>query len=157
MITRRACWTCCLPHAMLCASRKAFRTTNSHETGGSLWRPVSDKLRSYAAARWELGLSFTYRTGQFKYNRVEVSRQHTRERERQMRRFKSAAQVQRVLAVNAAGHPQRIQARTPPSQGDPSSTRSRVILHHLEDRDGCSPSDEPRTDVRIRTASAKTA
>lgn len=102
-MTRRTCWTCCLLQAMVCPSPKTLRTTNSYETAGSPWRLVSDKLRSYAAARREVGLSTTHRTGQCD-NTAEVSRQHITERERQMRRFKSAAQAQRGLAVHAATH-----------------------------------------------------
>ena len=46
----------------------------------------------------------THRTGQYENNRAEVSHQHTREQERQMRRFKSAAQVQRFLSVQGPVH-----------------------------------------------------
>ena len=59
--------------------------------GGSPFQLVTDKLRSYATARRELGLSATHRTGQYDHNRAEVSHQHTRSRERQMRRFNSKA------------------------------------------------------------------
>lgn len=87
---------------MLGHSRKVLRATNSFETKGSLWRLVGAKLPSYAAAQQELGLSAIHRTGQYENNEAEVSRQHTRERDLRMRRFKSAAQVQRVLAAHAA-------------------------------------------------------
>ena len=38
----------------------------------------------------------------YENNRAEVSHQHTREQERQMRRFKSVAQAQRFLSVHTA-------------------------------------------------------
>jgi len=39
------------------------------------------------------------RTTEYEDNRAEVSPQPTRQRERQMRRFKSAVQAQRILSV----------------------------------------------------------
>ena len=68
------------------------------------WQLVTDKLRSYPAAHRELFPSVTHRTGQYENNRAEVSHQHTREQERQMRRFKSAPQVQRFLSVHGPIH-----------------------------------------------------
>jgi hypothetical protein len=44
--------------------------------------------------------SVVHRTDRYANNRAEVSHQPTRERERQMRRFKSAAHAQRFLAVH---------------------------------------------------------
>ena len=44
--------------------------------------------------------SVVHRTDQYANNRAEVSHQPTRQRERQMRRFKSAAQLQRFTAVH---------------------------------------------------------
>ena len=64
------------------------------------WRLVTDKLRSYPAAHREVFPSVEHRTGQYENNRAEVSHQHTREQERQMRRFKSIAQAQRFLSVH---------------------------------------------------------
>ena len=61
---------------------------------------VTDKLKSYAAAHREVFPSVEHRTGQYENNRAEVSHQHTREKERQVRRFKSVAQAQRLLAVH---------------------------------------------------------
>ena len=69
---------------------------------GSPFQLVTDKLRSYAAARRELGLSATHRTKRYGLNRAAVFHQHTREWERQMRRFKSEAQVQRFLSVHSS-------------------------------------------------------
>ena len=63
-------------------------------------RLVTDKLRSYAAAHRTVMPSVAHRTGQYENNRAEVSHQPTRQRERQMRRFKSAAHAQRFLSVH---------------------------------------------------------
>ena len=64
------------------------------------WRLVTDKLRSYSAAHREALPSVTHDTQQYANNRAEVSHQPTRQRERQMRRFKSPGQAQRFLAVH---------------------------------------------------------
>jgi putative transposase len=63
-------------------------------------RLITDKLRSYAAARRAVMPSVVHATDQYANNRAEVSHQPTRQRERQMRRFKSAAQVQRFTSVH---------------------------------------------------------
>ncbi len=44
--------------------------------------------------------SVVHSTRQYENNRAEVSHQPTRQRERQMRRFKSAAHVQRFVSVH---------------------------------------------------------
>jgi putative transposase len=63
-------------------------------------RLITDKLRSYAAAHRTVMPSVVHSTQQYKNNRAEVSHQPTRQRERQMRRFKSAAHVQRFVSVH---------------------------------------------------------
>ena len=63
-------------------------------------RLITDKLRSYAAARRAVTPSVVHVTDQYANNRAEVSHQPTRQRERQMRRFKSAAHVQRFASVH---------------------------------------------------------
>jgi putative transposase len=63
---------------------------------------VTDKLRSYAVAHRELLSGAAHDTGQYANNRVELSHQPTRVRERGMRRFKSALQAQRFVGVHAA-------------------------------------------------------
>jgi putative transposase len=65
---------------------------------------VTDKLRSYGAARSEIGLSARHEQGLRKNNRVENSHQPTRRRERKMQRFKSPRSAQRFLSVHAAIH-----------------------------------------------------
>ena len=63
-------------------------------------RLITDKLRSYAAACRVVMPSVVHCTDQYANNRAEVSHQPTRQRERQMRRFKSAAHLQRFAAVH---------------------------------------------------------
>jgi putative transposase len=84
---------------------------------------ITDKLRSYAAANKDLGLSVEHRQHKGLNNRAENSHQPTREREKVMRRFKSARHLQRFASVHAqvnnlfmhcrynANAPQKRQAR----------------------------------------------
>ena len=61
---------------------------------------TDNKLRSYAAAHRAVMPSVVHGTDQYANNRAEASHQPTRQRERQMRRFKSAAQLQRFASVH---------------------------------------------------------
>lgn len=61
---------------------------------------ITDKLRSYGAARVKMGLAFEHRQHKGLNNRAENSHQPTRRRERIMKRFKSARQAQRFLSVH---------------------------------------------------------
>ena len=63
-------------------------------------RLITDKLRSYPAACRVAMRSVVHITDQYANNRAEVSHQPTRQRERQMRRFKSAAHLQRFASVH---------------------------------------------------------
>ena len=63
-------------------------------------RLITDKLRSYSAARRTVMPSVVHSTRRYENNRAEVSHQPTWQRERQMRRFKSAAHLQRFAAVH---------------------------------------------------------
>ena len=65
---------------------------------------VTDKLRSYASAFRELGLSGRHEQGLRKNNRAENSHQPVRRRERKMQRFKSPGSARRFLSVHAAVH-----------------------------------------------------
>jgi len=62
---------------------------------------ITDKLRSYAAARRTTLPSVPHVTDHYANNRAEVSHEPTRKRERRMRRFKSPGQAQRFLSVHA--------------------------------------------------------
>ena len=63
-------------------------------------RLVTDKLASYGAAHRTTMPSVIHDTRQYVNNGAEVSHQPTRQRERQMRRFKSVGQAQRFLSVH---------------------------------------------------------
>ena len=62
---------------------------------------VTDKLRSYGAAKREILPGVEHRQSRYLNNRAEVSHQPTRRRERQMQRFKSARHAERFLSVHA--------------------------------------------------------
>jgi putative transposase len=59
------------------------------------------KLRSYGAAHRRIMPSVDHNTDRYANNLAEVSHQPTRQRERQMRGFKSAGQAQRFLSVHS--------------------------------------------------------
>ncbi|NNJ97307.1 MAG: IS6 family transposase [Gammaproteobacteria bacterium] len=80
------------------AAKRFFRKLLKVQ-GKSPWQIITDKLKSYSAAHREVVPSVTHSTEQYDNNRAEVSHEPTRQRERQMRRFKSAGQAQRFLAV----------------------------------------------------------
>ena len=61
---------------------------------------ITDKLGSYAAAKKEILPSVEHRQHKRLNNRAENSHQRTRQRERTMRRFKSAGHAQRFLAAH---------------------------------------------------------
>jgi len=67
---------------------------------------VTDKLRSYAAAKREIVPGVEHQQSRYLNNRAKVSHQPTRRRERQLQRFKSARHAQRFLFVHS-----RIQLR----------------------------------------------
>src|SRR5215211_3483709 len=60
---------------------------------------IRDKLGSYSAAQKEVLASLEHRQHKRLNNRAENSHQPTRQRERTMRRFKSAGHAQRLLAA----------------------------------------------------------
>ena len=61
---------------------------------------ITDKLKSYAAANKDMGLRFEHRQHKGLNNRAENSHQQTRVREKVMRCFKSARQLQRFVSVH---------------------------------------------------------
>ena len=65
---------------------------------------VTDKLRSYAAAKREIMPGVEHRQSNHLNNRAEVSHQPTRRRERQMQRFKSARHAQQFLSTHSRIH-----------------------------------------------------
>ena len=60
---------------------------------------VTDKLKSYAAAKREILPGVEHRQHHYLNNRAENSHQPTRQRERHMQRFKSPGQAQRFLSA----------------------------------------------------------
>ena len=61
---------------------------------------VTDKLKSYAAAKRALGISVEHRQHKGLNNRAKNSHQPTRVCEKVMRRFKSARHLQRFASVH---------------------------------------------------------
>jgi len=61
---------------------------------------VTDKLRSYAAAKAQIAPGIEHRQHKGLNNRAEASHRHTRRREKIMGRFKSRRQAQRFLSVH---------------------------------------------------------
>jgi putative transposase len=60
---------------------------------------ITDKLKSYGAAKQEMLPGVEHRQHRYLNNRAENSHQPTRQRERRMQGFKSAGQAQRFLAA----------------------------------------------------------
>lgn len=65
---------------------------------------VTDKLRSYGAAKTQLRLSVRHDQGLRKNNRAENSHLPVRRRERKMQRFKSPGSAQLFLSIHASVH-----------------------------------------------------
>lgn len=61
---------------------------------------ITDKLRSYGAAKADLAPGIEHRQHKGLNSRVEASHRHTRRREKIMGRFKSPGQAQRFLSVH---------------------------------------------------------
>ena len=68
--------------------------------GKEPFRIITDKLRSYSAALRTIRCDVAHHTQRYANNRAEASHQPTRQRERQMRRFKSTGQAQRFLSLH---------------------------------------------------------
>jgi putative transposase len=75
--------------------RKLLRTT-----GRQPRVIITDKLRSYGAAKTVVLPRVTHRQSRYLNNRAENSHQPTRQRERRMKRFKSPEHAQRFLEVH---------------------------------------------------------
>ena len=65
---------------------------------------MTDKLKSYGAARREILADVEHRQSRYLNNKIEVSHQPTRRRERQMKRFKSPGHAQRFLSSHSQTH-----------------------------------------------------
>ena len=61
---------------------------------------VTDKVKSYAAAKRDILPGVEHRQSRYLNDRIEVSHQTTRRRERQIRRFESPGHAQRFLSTH---------------------------------------------------------
>ena len=82
-----------------CAAKRFFRKLLKKQ-GQEPNRLVTDQLGSYRVAHREMMPSVPHETSRWSNNRAEVSHEAVRQRERQMRRFKSAGHAQRFLSVH---------------------------------------------------------
>src|SRR5271168_1107096 len=86
---------------------------------------ITDKLRSYAAAKREIMPGVEHRQHKGLNNRAENSHQPTRRRERIMKRFKSPQQVQRFLPpmIKSPMFSAAAETTTPPQTSSPAAPR----------------------------------
>ena len=87
----------CNKHAALRLMRKLLK-----KSGRAPLVLVTDKLKSYAAAFRDLGLSSRHHQARWKNNRIEGSHVYVRRRERRMQGFRSPGAAQRFLSLHAA-------------------------------------------------------
>ncbi len=80
------------------AAKRFFRKL--FKTRGQPRVIITDKLRSYGAAKADLAPGLEHRQHKGLNNRAEASHRHTRRREKIMGRFKSPGSVQRFLSVH---------------------------------------------------------
>jgi len=89
------------PHRDQRAAERFFRRLLRGQ-GAEPLRVITDKLRRYSAAIRTIFGNVTHTVERYANNRAGASHQPTRQRERQMRRFKSARQAQRFLSLHDA-------------------------------------------------------
>lgn len=82
------------------AAERFFRKLLKSQ-GNVAYELVTNKLRSYAAAKNEIIPSVSHIQERYSNNRAENSHQRTRQQERQMRGFKSHKQAQLFLSIHA--------------------------------------------------------
>jgi len=92
---------------------------------------VTDKLRSYSAAKSELILSARHERGLCRNNRAENSHQPVQRREFKMQRFKSP-QLSSALSVCSCRHPQYPQHPASPHLPQRAAHPQRRGMRHLE-------------------------
>jgi putative transposase len=68
--------------------------------GRSLRVTITDKLRSYGSAKWEIMPGVEHRSHKRLNDRAENSHQPVRRREKRMKRFKSPRQLQRFVSIH---------------------------------------------------------
>jgi putative transposase len=81
------------------AARQSFRKLLKGQQAASI-RIVTDKSRSYSAAKKELIPDVEHSTQQYENNRCELSHKPSRQQERHMRKFKSQGQAQRFFSCH---------------------------------------------------------
>ena len=84
------------------AAAKRFFKRLLRRHGEKPGKIVTDKLRSYPVAHWEIMPDAIHVTDRHVNNRIEQSQEATRVRERGMRKFKSKVQAQRFADAFAA-------------------------------------------------------
>ena len=97
----------CYPGQGSSATRPIRATTSCKLLKGLQYVPrviIADKFRSFAAAKREIMPGVEHRQSTYLNNRVEVSHQPTRRREREMQRFRSARHAQRFLSTHSRIH-----------------------------------------------------
>jgi putative transposase len=92
---------------------------------------VTDKLRSYGAARRRVLRSVEHRKSKYLNNRAKNSHQPTRQRERAMKRFTSPPARAAVL-IRLQRHLPALPARPPPALRPGVPPRDDRPIHHLE-------------------------
>jgi putative transposase len=119
---------------------------------------ITNKLRSYSAARTKMGLHIEHRQHKGLNNRAENSHQPTRRRERIMKHFKSARQAQRFLTVHdqVANLFHNPLSRIDDSRRPPGLPRGGLcsLARHLQNRH-CDLSENP-SPVHIRRVARST-
>jgi IS1 family transposase len=105
---------------------------------------VTDKLRSYGAAKSEMGLSARHHQGLRANNRVENSHQPVRRRERQMQRFKSPGSAQRFCPFTPSS-----KTLSPSSAISHPAARSASSEKTLSGRGELRPQPEPELGLPI--------
>jgi putative transposase len=98
---------------------------------------VTDKLRSYASAFRQLGLTGPHEQGLRRNNRAENSHQPVRRRERKVQRFKSAGSAQRFLSMPRSTTPSTFSATSSPDRhcanSEPRLPRSGTVQSRRPD------------------------
>ena len=108
-------------------------------------RLITDKLLSYRAAHRTVMPSVVHSTRQYENNRAEVSHQPTRQRERQMRRFKSVG-TRAALLVGARARAESLSCGAPPAPSGASPITENAIVLRLECGDVCLLSNDGHQD-----------
>jgi len=99
----RSGWQCPRHSCPEPAQRESGHTFLQEALKGLRYAPrvmITDKLASYGAARKQMRLSIEHRQHKGLNNRAENSHQPTRQKERQMKKFKSPGQAQRFLSAH---------------------------------------------------------